>query len=157
MFADPTAELGTFGAVFAALYAAHQVADHWIQTQWQADTKGKTGWLANLACAAHVATYTLTGVFALFALAAATGWRPDPWHLVIGMSISAVTHYIADRRTPLFRLACALGSGRFWTLGAPRPDRDDNPSLGTGAYALDQSWHVGWLFFAALFISGGQS
>lgn len=25
-----------------------------------------------------------------------------------------------------------------------------NPSLGTGAYALDQSWHVGWLFVSAI-------
>lgn len=157
MFADPTAGMGAFGAVFAALYAAHQVADHWIQTQHQADYKGDPGWPGRIACAAHVTTYTATGLFSLFALAAATGWRPDPWHLVIGMSISAVTHYIADRRTPLARLAWALGSGPFWTLGAPRPGHRDNPSLGTGAYALDQSWHVGWLFFAALFIAGGNS
>ncbi|MER7268917.1 hypothetical protein ABT344_11500 [Micromonospora carbonacea] len=42
------------------------------------------------------------------------------------------------------RIACAA-------LGTPRPGHDDNPSLGTGAYALDQSWHIGWLFVAALF------
>ncbi|MDG4788081.1 DUF3307 domain-containing protein [Micromonospora sp. WMMD1102] len=142
-----------FAAVFAALYAAHQVADHWVQTQHQADHKGRPGWPGRAACAAHVATYTLTAVVALALLAAVTGWRPDPGALLTGLAVSAVTHYIADRRSPLFRLALVLGSGQFWTLGAPRPDRDDNPSLGTGAYALDQSWHVGWLFVAALIIA----
>jgi hypothetical protein len=42
---------------------------------------------------------------------------------------------------------------QFWTLGAPRPDRDDNPSLGTGAYALDQSFHYFFLFYTALIIA----
>ncbi|MEH1125036.1 transcriptional regulator [Micromonospora sp. CPCC 206061] len=137
MLADPSSKLGMFGAVFAALYAAHQVADHWVQTQWQADTKGQPGWLGRLACAAHVATYTLTAA--------------------IGMTVSAVSHYIADRRTPLARIAAALGSARFHAFGAPRPGRDDNPTLGTGAYALDQAWHVGFLFVAALWIAGGAS
>src|SRR5256885_16927252 len=62
-----------------------------------------------------------------------------------GLAVSAVTHYIADRRTPLLRLAEAMqpvtGKADFYRLGAPREGRDDNPSLGTGAYALDQSWH----------------
>jgi hypothetical protein len=35
-------------------------------------------------------------------------------------------------------------------MGIPRPGTDDAAHLGTGAYALDQSWHVGWLFIAAL-------
>ena len=150
---DPTTQVATFGAVFAALYAAHQVADHWIPTQHQADTKGQPGWPGRLACAAHVATYTATAAFALFALAITTGWWPDPWRIAVGLAISAISHYVADRRVPLWRIACALGSARFYVLGVPRPGYDDNPSLGTGAYALDQSWHIGFLFFAALFIA----
>jgi hypothetical protein len=47
------------------------------------------------------------------------------------------------------------GKGEFYRLGAPRRGRDDNPTLGTGAYALDQAWHVGWLFISALIITGG--
>jgi hypothetical protein len=156
MFADQTASLATFAAVFAALYAAHQVADHWVQTQWQADTKGQPGWLGRLACLAHVTTYTLTAVAALTTLAAWSGWRPGPWHAAIGLAVSAVSHYIADRRTPLARIAAALGAARFHAFGAPRPGRDDNPSLGTGAYALDQAWHIGFLFVAALWIAGGH-
>ncbi|NYH42619.1 hypothetical protein HNR22_002346 [Micromonospora jinlongensis] len=152
MFADPTgAHAGAFAAVFAALYVAHQIADHWVQTQWQADAKGQPGWLGRLACAAHVATYTLTAAVALAAMLLATGLRLDPWGVTVGLTVSAVSHYIADRRTPLRRIANTLGAGRFYTLGAPRPGHDDNPSLGTGAYALDQSWHIGFLFVAALF------
>lgn len=152
MFADPTGRhAATFAAVFVALYVAHQIADHWVQTQYQADHKGQPGWVGRLACAAHVATYTLTAVVALTAMLLATGLRLDPWGVAVGLAVSAVSHYIADRRTPLRRIADALGAGHFYTLGTPRPDHDDNPSLGTGAYALDQSWHIGFLFVAALF------
>ncbi|MEU9505421.1 DUF3307 domain-containing protein [Micromonospora sp. NPDC048170] len=152
MFADPTGRhAAAFAAVFVALYVAHQVADHWVQTQHQADCKGQPGWAGRIACAAHVATYTLTAGLALVFLVAGTGLRLDPSAVAVGLAISAVSHYVADRRTPLKRIAAALGSARFYALGAPRPGHDDNPSLGTGAYALDQSWHIGWLFIAALF------
>ncbi|MGC5330673.1 DUF3307 domain-containing protein [Micromonospora sp. DT62] len=152
MFADPTGRhAAAFAAVYVALYVAHQVGDHWIQTQHQADCKGQPGWPGRIACAAHVATYTLTALVALLLLVAGTGLRLDPWGVAVGLTISAVSHYVADRRTPLKRIAAALGSARFYALGTPRPGRDDNPSLGTGAYALDQSWHIGWLFIAALF------
>ncbi|MFC4146812.1 DUF3307 domain-containing protein [Micromonospora mangrovi] len=150
--ADPSGvHAATFAAVFAALYVAHQVADHWVQTQHQADCKGLPGWPGRIACAAHVTTYTLTALVALTVLLLATGLRLDPWGVGVGLTVSAVSHYIADRRTPLKRIADALGSARFHALGTPRPGHDDNPSLGTGAYALDQSWHYGFLFIAALF------
>lgn len=74
----------------------------------------------------------------------------------------SASHYAADRRRPLLSLARWLGAtvvpGKdgFWHLGVPRPGRDDNPCLGTGAYALDQSWHIGWLFITALIITGGS-
>ncbi|WP_018218225.1 DUF3307 domain-containing protein [Salinispora vitiensis] len=151
MFADPSSgHAATFAAVFVALYVAHQVGDHWIQSQHQADHKGRPGWPGRLACAAHVATYTLTALVALVILMAGTGLRLDPWAVSAGLTVSAISHYIADRRTPLARIAAALGLARFYALGAPRPDRGDNPSLGTGAYALDQSWHVAFLFASAL-------
>lgn len=153
MLADPTGSLAVFAAVFGTLYAAHQVADHWVQTDAQAHTKVLPGWTGRIACAAHVTTYTLTAVAALVALAAVTGWRPGLWPTVTGLAVSAVSHYIADRRTPLRRLAEVTGSRHFINLGAPRPGRDDNPCLGTGAYALDQSWHVLFLFAAALIIA----
>ncbi|MFB6397965.1 DUF3307 domain-containing protein [Polymorphospora lycopeni] len=150
---SPADPLATFAAVFAALYVAHQVADHWVQTQHQADCKGRPGWPGRLACAAHVTTYTLTAGLALLAVMAATGLRLDVGPVAVGLAVSSVSHYIADRRTPLRKLAELLGSARFYALGTPRPGRDDNPSLGTGAYALDQSFHLFFLFAAALIIA----
>ncbi len=143
----------TFAAAFAALYAAHQVGDHWIQSQHQADHKGLPGWAGRWNCAKRVVTYGLTQLAALALLAIFAELPLHPATLAAGMAVNLATHYIADRRTPLLRLAMATGSARFWRLGAPRPDHDDNPSLGTGAYALDQSWHVGWLFISALIIA----
>jgi hypothetical protein len=141
MFADPTADLGTFGAVFAALYAAHQVADHWVQTQHQATCKGAPGWPGRLACAAHVATYTATAVAALLTLALFLGLCLNPWTAAAGLAVSALSHYVADRRTPLRRMADRLGKDAAWL------------DHGGGMYAMDQSWHVGWLFVAAVVVT----
>lgn len=140
----------TFATTLPALLVAHTVADHWIQTDHQACTKGKAGWPGRLACARHVATYTactvgVVGLLGVLHLAAFT-----PAGFVLGQLVSAVTHYWADRRSTLAKLAALLGNGRFYRLGAPREGHDDNPSLGTGAYALDQSWHWAWLAVAAL-------
>ncbi|MEW2379298.1 helix-turn-helix transcriptional regulator [Micromonospora sp. NPDC047812] len=151
MFPDPTdAHAGAFAAVFVALYVAHQVADHWVQTQHQATHKGcdpehgRAGhphcsvWRSRWHCAAHVATYTLTAAVALLFLMAGTGLRLDPWAVTVGLTVSAVSHYVADRRVPLRRLADALGKDPAWL------------ERGGGLYALDQSWHIGFLFVAAL-------
>jgi hypothetical protein len=136
------AVVATVGAVFAALYAAHQVADHFVQTQHQADLKGRPGLVGRWHCAAHVATYTLTAVVALLALVWRTGLPLSLAATVAGLAVSAVSHYIADRRTPLRRLADWLGKDPGWL------------ERGGGLYALDQAWHVGWLFVAALVIGG---
>jgi hypothetical protein len=142
-----------FAAVFAALYAAHQVGDHWIQTHHQACGKGATGWPGRLACAGHVATLTLTKAAALLALVLVTDISLSPPAFLAGLAVDAVSHYWADRRVTLARFAEAVGKGGFFRMGAPRPDTDDQPHLGTGAYALDQSWHIGWLFITALIIA----
>jgi uncharacterized protein DUF3307 len=142
--------LSVVGAVFTALYAAHMVGDHWVQTGRQACAKGAPTWAGRAADTAHVLTLTLTKLAALAALALVTGWRPSTWHLVAALAVDAVSHWWADRRSTLAALAERVGKGDFYDLGAPRPLCDDNPSLGTGAYALDQSWHIGWLFIAAL-------
>lgn len=140
----------TLATTLPALLVAHNVADHWVQTGCQAGDKGLPGWSGRLACARHVATYTactagVVGLLVALHLAAVT-----PAGFVAGQAVSAVTHYWADRRTTLAWLARVLGKGKFYRLGAPRPGRDDNLSLGTGAYALDQSWHWLWLLIAAL-------
>ncbi len=133
----------SFAAVFVTLYAAHQVADHWVQTDTQAGAKGLPGRAGRRACAAHVATYTISALLALGLLHAVCGFTTPVWRLAAGLAVSAISHYIADRRTPLRRLADAVGSGRFWRLA----DHGIN-----GAYLLDQSWHIFWLFITALII-----
>lgn len=153
----------TFAAVFGALYAAHMVGDHWPSTHHGAMRKGmrrRDAVAAGLhphtgprACAAHVATYTATGALFLALLVWRTGLPLDPWRMPAALLVSAITHYWADRRYTLAwlcRQLAFIGKDRFYTLGAPRPGRDDNPTLGTGAYALDQSFHILWLFIAAL-------
>jgi hypothetical protein len=112
-----------------------------VQTQAQADRKALPGWLGRLHCAAHVATYTLTALVALVTVGLATNTTVPAWQLITGLTVSAVSHYIADRRTPLRRLALALGKSPQWI------------EHGGGLYALDQAWHIGFLFLAALIIT----
>jgi hypothetical protein len=135
-----------FAAVLGAYLTGHQVADYWVQTGGQAARKGMPGWAGRRACAAHVATYTLTlaGCLALaawwLALPVSPGWA------AAGLAVSAVTHYAADRRAPLARLAIRAGKESFWSSGT---------GLASGAAHLDQSWHWLWLFTAALLTAGG--
>lgn len=145
------------GAVFAALFAAHQVADHHVQRDRDAQAKGRPGIEGHAACARHVASYTATAVVALAAASRVTRTRLPLGRTLAGLTLSAVSHYVIDRREPLRRWAEWTGHAGFYQLGAPRPGRDDNPSLGTGAYVLDQSAHVGFLYLAALIIAGGES
>lgn len=141
--------LATFAAVFCALYAAHSVGDHWVQTHHQASRKGDQGASGRIACAGHVLTLTLTKLAALAAVALATGLTLTPWAVAAGLALDATSHYWADRRITLRRLARRLHKEGFYKMGVGQGH------LGTGAYALDQSWHIGWLFVAALVIAGG--
>jgi hypothetical protein len=152
-----------FAAVFAALYAAHQVGDHWPSTHHGAMRKGMTArqareagvsrWTGPRACAVHVATYTATAALFLAVLVWRTHLPLTPARASVALGVSAVSHYWADRRYTLKWLCdrlAFLGKDQLYALGAPRPGHDDNPTLGTGAYALDQSFHILWLFAAAL-------
>ena len=152
-----------FAAAFAALFAAHMVGDHWIQSDHSATRKGLTTEQAcaaglhqhagRRACATHVASYTAVAALALVLVAWRTGLDFDWTRIVAGLAFSAGTHYWADRRFTLRRVCVRLGKERFYLHGAPRDGHDDNPSLGTGAYALDQSFHIACLFIAALIIA----
>lgn len=130
----------TFTVAFAALSAGHWLADYWVQTSSQALTKGEPGWTGRRACAAHVATHTLTLAacirLASMVLAISFSWP----HVVAGLLVSAVTHYLADRRVHLARAARILGKEDYWANG--------------GAEKLDQSFHWFCLFIAALVIAG---
>ncbi|WP_067807910.1 hypothetical protein [Actinomadura formosensis] len=150
--ADPI----VFPAVFAALYAAHEVGDHWLQTHGQACGKGAPGWPGRILCARHVATLTAVKGAAVTLVALVLALPVNPYAAAAALVVDAVSHYWADRRSTLLALADWLGrhlipgKGDFARLG----DGATAPT-GTGAYALDQSWHVGWLLAAALLASLG--
>src|ERR1043165_3320300 len=148
---------GTVAAIFAVLYVAHQVADHWVQTSPQACGKKQPGWAGRLACGKHVATYTATLSLVLLAAAWVFGLSLDLAATVAGLAVTAVTHYLLDRSQNLARLASLLGLAGFFRLGLPREGRDDNPGLGSGAYALDQSAHLLFLAVTAAIIAGGAA
>lgn len=161
-----------FAGAAMALYTAHHVGDYWVQTHHQAVHKGDAGPDGRLACLAHVLTYLLTQATFLAVLAAVTGWHWNFWPFIAALALSGVTHYAADRREhgALFWLAKRMPWKRgFLELGQPRRgnilahlDEDptmervalDAPQLATGAWALDQAWHIFWgAFVAALVLS----
>jgi hypothetical protein len=151
---------GAFAAVFAALYVAHSVGDHWVQTSWQAARKGDRSRTGHVACGRHVFGLTVTKALALLLAIAVLGLEVSVLGMVVGLGLDAASHYWADRRHTLAGLAKACGKTEFHTLGTPaHPDHPVTaegkyaPTLGTGAYALDQSWHHLWLFIAALVIA----
>lgn len=150
----------TFAAVFIALYVAHSVGDHWVQSSCQAATKGQSGWTGRLACGRHVIGLTLTKAVLLVPVVIVLGLSVSALGLVLGFTVDAASHYWADRRTTLKRLADRCGKGEFYSLGTPAhpshpvtAEGQYAPTLGTGAYALDQSWHHFWLLIAALLIA----
>lgn len=140
----------TFAVTLPALLVAHNVADHWVQTHRQAVMKAAMSTAGRLACLRHVASYTVVTAGTVALLWSVFDLPITPLGFVTGQLVSAVTHYWADRRHTLAGLAAALGKAEFYALGSSRVGRDDNPTLGTGAYALDQSWHWLWLGVAAL-------
>ncbi|MEV0187496.1 hypothetical protein AB0I39_03025 [Kitasatospora purpeofusca] len=140
-----------FATSYALLRAAADVGDHWIQTDHQAVTKGQhddnegqSSAAGRRACAAHVAAYTATQAAFLLAGTRLLGIRLRPVPVAAALALSAATHYVADRREPLRRLADASGKGNFVRL----TDHGMN-----GAYALDQAWHHAFETAAALIAS----
>lgn len=168
-----TTQLAVAGAAGLALYAGHHVGDYWIQTDHEARHKGDAGAEGVRNCLSHVLSYVATQAVCLWLLSLATGLGGHWYALLLALAVSGVTHYAADRREYglMFRLVRRMsGKVAFLTLGAPRdlvtdasksgahqPDMGvqlDNPCLGTGAWALDQSWHLFWgVFMPALILA----
>lgn len=142
-----------FAAAFPALWVGHQVGDYWVQTNHQAQHKAGAGWPGRWACTKHVATLTVGKALLLWLTFTVLELSPSLAVVALALGVDAVTHYWADRRTTLRRLADLMergtGKGTFWRLG------EGQGHLGTGAMALDQSWHHLWLLVAALIIAGG--
>ena len=145
MIAAHTEAAATFAAVLGTYLVAHQGADYWVQTSHQAAHKGSPGWAGRWACAKHVATYTATLAVPQAGVAWWQGQAQRPRRVAAGLAVSAVTHYWADRRTTLARLAERFGLGGFYRAGT---------GLASGAAHLDQAWHWVWLGVAALVTTG---
>ncbi|MFJ6212225.1 hypothetical protein ACIQGZ_02645 [Streptomyces sp. NPDC092296] len=138
-----------FAVSYALLRTAADIADHWVQSDHQATTKGQhddpehghTAAAGRRACAAHVASYAAVQAAALLLGTRTLGIRLRPSRAAAALALSALTHYAADRRRPLKHLAERTGKARFYGLA----DHGMN-----GAYLLDQAWHHGWETAAAL-------
>lgn len=120
-----------YPAAYALLRVAADVADHWVQTDHQAQHKAKPGREGHAALARHVASYTATQAAALLVGNRLLGLGLRPRSMAAALALSGATHYVIDRRWPVRRTAEATGKGRFYELGGP---------LG-GAYLLDQATH----------------
>lgn len=141
--------MALFAGAGVALYAAHHVGDYWVQTNHQAQHKGLAGAIGRGACSMHVLTYITTQWLFLTALEVVTGQQVPDGRAVIALLISGVTHWTADRREYglLFWLARRLPPKRTFLMF-------DKGRLASGAWALDQSWHIFWgVFVAALVIA----
>lgn len=132
---------GTFAAVAVTLYVAHHVGDYWVQTDRQAQRKGKPGMEGVYHCVQHVLTYLLTQWVMLWAASWALGSPLDGWGSLAGLVVSGVTHYAADRREHglMFKLVRAMP----WKAPFLRFGQGER-TVATGAWALDQSWHIFW-------------
>ncbi|MFB7619277.1 transcriptional regulator [Kitasatospora sp. NPDC056181] len=150
-------DAATMAAVFVVLYTAHQVGDHWVQTSCQAAEKGKPGWTGRWACSKHVATLTATKLALLVPVVLLLDLQVTALGTILALAVDAGTHWWADRRSTLAWLAKVTDKTEFYSLGTPahpaHPTTAEGgyaPTLGTGAYSLDQSFHVFWLLVAAV-------
>lgn len=146
-------DAATFATIFVAWWVGHSVGDHWVQTSEQSNTKGQRNWVGRTACASHVVTLQVTKAFTLGAAWLALGLDLNPGWVFAAWLLDGVSHYWADRRFTLQALADNLGKSEFYHLGEDTLHEGDRPNgchIGTGKYALDQSWHHAWLFVASL-------
>ncbi|WP_067903979.1 hypothetical protein [Nocardia vaccinii] len=125
---DHTTTAAVFGAVIAAYVVGHHVGDYWIQSDHQAQHKGLPCWAGRIACAGHVLTYTATLAICLSVVVWSLRLPVNSVWASAGLTVSAVTHYWADRRTTLRWLATRLGKGEFYERGE---------GLASGAAHLD--------------------
>jgi hypothetical protein len=144
---------GAFAAVFVALYVGHSVADHWVQTSCQAVRKGERTRSGQLACLRHVVTLSATKWLLVLLVVFPFHVKLHWWQVALGFGLDAASHYWADRRFTLERLARSrvVRKGEFYDQGIDLVNAEGKPRphIGTGRYALDQSWHHLWLFLGA--------
>jgi hypothetical protein len=139
--------MSTSALVFAVdlgtLVAAHQLADHIVQSDKDANAKAAPGWNGWRHLLMHVGTYHLTALLMLSVTAAVLGMPLSAIGLIFGLGFSAITHSILDRRWPVRWILDHTGSGAFADRQTPI----------CGMYLADQALHYGCLWVAALLIA----
>ncbi|ADP84826.1 hypothetical protein [Pseudofrankia inefficax] len=138
MSADPA----TFATLAATAYAAHTLADHVLgQTDRQAALKATAGPAGWAALARHIGGYHLILTAMSAAAVAAFGLPISPTGAAAGLALSAATHALWDRRTPVRWVLEHTGARQFAQLA----DHGLN-----GLYLSDQALHTACLWAAAL-------
>lgn len=133
-----------FAAVAATLYAAHQLADHVFgQTDKQATAKATAGWHGWRHLLSHVIDYHVVVMLMLLGSIIVLDLPVTLIGFVAGVSFSAVTHALLDRRWPVRWILIRTGS----------PDFANRQTPICGMYLADQSLHTGCLWVSALLIA----
>ena len=132
-----------FAVVMATLVAAHQLADHIIQTYASAASKAAPGWHGWRYLLVHVGTYHLTALVMLVVTAVALDVPLTVTGVLAGLGFSAVTHAILDRRWPVRWILQHTGATAFADMRTPLH----------GMYLADQALHYGCLWVAALLMA----
>jgi len=137
-----------FGTIIGALLVAHYLGDYFVQTDVQAQNKGKRGtrlfnYIGRVHCLWHALTYTATlGIVLLLVLdvsgvALTARAQLIVWSVLI---LNGLTHYVIDRRWTLEAFARLIGKSG-WIDSDPEalPKLDQAAHvvlLGVAAYAL---------------------
>lgn len=137
-----------FGTIMAALLVAHYLGDYFVQTDVQAQNKGKRGtrlynYIGRIHCLWHALTYTATlGIVLLLVLDVSGVELTARTHLMMWsvLVLNGVTHYVIDRRWTLEAFARLIGKSG-WIDNDPEalPKLDQAAHLvllGVVAYAL---------------------
>lgn len=143
------------GALYALVRPASDVADHWVQSDYQAVTKDKPGREGRAACAAHVLSYVGTQAAVVAVGARVLGIRITPGRAAAALAVSAVTHYIADRREPLRRCADAVARLQGEKDGSAFVRMTSHGI--NGANKLDQAWHHAAELLAVAILATGPA
>lgn len=154
-----------FAAILGTMHAAHDVADHVVQTDRQAAGKAAAGgWVRPMA--GHVGSYHAVMCAALLAADRVLGLGLSRRRLAAALAVSAGTHAFLDRRWPVRRVLELTGSPGFakGTTAVPIHTHGDNslpldngaPVPLNGPYLADQSLHHGALWLAALVAAAGE-
>ena len=163
-----------FAAVLGTLHAAHNLADHVVQTDDMALRKAGH-WSANLA---HVGSYHVVQVAALAVADRALGLGLRPGRTAAAVCFSAASHAFLDRRWPVRRALELIGARGFasprtvvylsvdglgrvvgdghLTRGVPGDVEASGPVPLHGPYLADQALHHACLWLAALIMAGGR-